>query len=278
MVKKVFQLYVNTTDPNARNASGTNLLTGRCSMTATSNVITINSIDDTMYSSGGVLTYYVQLFYGMKIRVPSLSSTPFYILAQTGGTTGGTGTYLTSFVAPVTVNNQVFRGATGFNNNNSYNFLVNWDSLFQEAKLSNSARQGRSCKVGVDFISQESVLAYHNTITTDPTAYRNGVLACNLVSNTVNKNLPYTVLGNTDILSAPIANPSILAVAPLYQSMFFKLNTMEPNQMTDIIMPTGSSYLNLALYSALAWTNVYTPQMIDVDWKALLSFEIDDDE
>jgi hypothetical protein len=276
MVKKVFQLYVNTTDPNAINVSPPNLLTGRCNFTTGSSQITITTIDNTIYSSTGVLSYDVPLIYGIKISVPSLQSEPFYLLTLASGTEGGTGTYYMSTTALTTATNQVFTGGSGFLNKNSYTFLVNWDSLFQEAKLSN--RIARQCRVGVDFISQESVLAYHNNQTPDPSAYRNGILACNLATHTGNKDLPYTVLGNTDILSAPIADPEILIDAPSYKSMFFKLNTMEPNQMTDIIMPTGSSFLNLALYSAFPYNAVYTPQMIDVDWKALLSFEIDDDD
>lgn len=271
MVKKVFQLYLNTTNPTAQNVSQPTLIRGTCSVSAGSSILTAN-FENTMRTSGGLLAYYVPLNYGMQILIPAVTSQPIYVLTQITSGPGDTGTYYMSYTPLVTVSNTPY---TGLENKNSYNFLVNWDSLFAEAKLSNYS--GRTCKVGVDFVSQQSVLAFTNELI-GSTLYRNGILTCNLATNTGNKNLPYTVLGNTDILNAPLVDPAILAVAPSYKSMYFNLNTMEETQMTQIIMPTGCSFLNLALYSYFTFTNLFTPQMIDVDWFALLSFEIDDDE
>jgi hypothetical protein len=271
MGKEVFQLYLNTQNPNANNVSQPTLISGICSVSAGSSVLTINSVDTTMTNSIGQYVYYVPLVYGMKILIPTVSASPIYILTQISGLSGisgGAGTYYMSYTPLV---NATLTPYTGLPNKNSYNFMINWDTLFAEARLNNY--YGRLCKIGVDFLTGQSVLAYSSS-ELDVGEYYNGQLVCNLATNRNNKNLPYTVLGNTDILNASIEDPVILALAPSYKSMFFKLNTMQPTKTTDIMMPTGSSCLNIALQSWSTVSQAFTPQMIDVDWSIILSFEI----
>jgi hypothetical protein len=271
MGKELFQLYLNTKDPNAQNVSPPSFISGTCTIGAGSSTITINSINNNIPNSNGSYVLYVPLIYGLRILIPSASSNPIYILTQITGTTGSTGTYYMSYTP---LASQFVVPFVGLPMKNSYNFLVNWDTLFAEAKLANPF--GKRCKVGIDFLSRQTVLNGFMANNIGVTQYRNSYIVCNLASKNVDKTLPYTILGTPDILNAAIEDPAILAIAPSYKSAFQKLNTMQSSQMTEIILPVGCSFLNISLMSSLVWTNPLTPQMIDEDWSCILTFEIMD--